>query len=318
MNEELKPMLSSKNLIEHMKNKGIKFNIMSEEDAQHYLEENVNFYKLYAYRKNFPKHPDGQSIGKYINLDFAMLKDLSIIDMRLRYLFIQMTLDVEHFAKIKLLKALESSNDNGYDTLNEYFEHLKSSGEANSEKNSRYNKLRSEIENKKNNPYCGEMINKYIDNFPVWVFVEIITLGTFCDFLKFCSTKYNDKQLKNIYYLLLTIKDLRNASAHSNCIINSLGKNDKLYNPDYNMCRILSEYKAQARNQLSNEHMRQIITLLYTHSIIVTSKGVKEHTKNMISDVIERMYLNESYYKDASNITTAFDFFRKAFDKFYN
>lgn len=37
-----------------------------------------------------------------------MLVDLSIVDMLLRYEMLPLTLDVEHFAKVKLLKRIET------------------------------------------------------------------------------------------------------------------------------------------------------------------------------------------------------------------
>ena len=82
MYKESKPMLNAAELIEHLENKGVKFELTSKEDAQKYLEENNNYFKLVSYRKNFSKYKDGEKIGKYINLDFKMLEDLSIIDMR--------------------------------------------------------------------------------------------------------------------------------------------------------------------------------------------------------------------------------------------
>ena len=69
-----KPILSSTNLIQHMKNKSIKFNIISETDAQHFLEEHNYYFKLASYRKNYVKYQLGESenIGKYIDLEFAL------------------------------------------------------------------------------------------------------------------------------------------------------------------------------------------------------------------------------------------------------
>ena len=39
--------------IEHMKSKGIQFNIISEKDAENYLNENTYYFKLKAYAKMF-------------------------------------------------------------------------------------------------------------------------------------------------------------------------------------------------------------------------------------------------------------------------
>lgn len=46
-----KPKLSLDEQIEHLKDKGILFNIMDESDAKKYLEQNNNYFKLTAYRK---------------------------------------------------------------------------------------------------------------------------------------------------------------------------------------------------------------------------------------------------------------------------
>ena len=80
----VKPKLSSKEQIEHLKSKGIKFSFISEEEAEKYLEENSNYYKLRAFRKSFIKYSNGENAGKYKDLDFAALKDLFAIDTKIR------------------------------------------------------------------------------------------------------------------------------------------------------------------------------------------------------------------------------------------
>lgn len=62
-----KPKLSLEGQIEHLKKKGVLFNIMNEESAKEYLTQHNNYFKLTAYRKNYDKHPDGENKGKYIN-----------------------------------------------------------------------------------------------------------------------------------------------------------------------------------------------------------------------------------------------------------
>lgn len=64
-----------------MSKKKIKFTIMSKEEAKHFLTYNSYLFKIKAYAKNYSKNPDHQT---YINLEFAYLVDLSIIDMHLR------------------------------------------------------------------------------------------------------------------------------------------------------------------------------------------------------------------------------------------
>ena len=82
---------TSNELIEHMKNKEIKFNIISEIEAKKILENNNYYFKLAAYRNNYFKKPNRE----YIDLEFAYLRELSIIDMELRHLVLEMALDIE-------------------------------------------------------------------------------------------------------------------------------------------------------------------------------------------------------------------------------
>lgn len=308
-----KPKLSTEGQIEHLQSKGVKFEKISVEEAKAYLQANNNYFKLRAYRKNFPKHPDGERKGQYINLDFEYLKDLSIIDMRLRYVLIQMALDIEHFAKVKLLRVLENSPDDGYKIVEDYYTYLKDEDEKND--THRYCNLKREIDRNENNPYCGGIIRSYNDRFPVWAFIEIIPLGSFINFFKFCANRFGDKSLENDSYLLKTIKELRNATAHSNCLINEMGVKNSHHGTSFCVLRALDQISKSSRDsQLKNECMRQIVTLIYLHSTLVSSQGVHERARKDLNSVIDRMFKNIDYYSNNGNILAFFGFFKKTVD----
>ena len=112
--ENDKPRLSLDEQIQHLKDKGILFNIMDEESAKQYLKYNNNYYKLTSFRKNYDKHPGGENKGKYIRLEFAYLVDMSIIDMRLRYRIVEMALDIEHHTKLQLLRKIDEHDEDGF------------------------------------------------------------------------------------------------------------------------------------------------------------------------------------------------------------
>ncbi len=80
-NKSNNPKLSSKDLVSLMKNKGIKFEIYSEEDTEKYMLDVNNYFRTTSYRKNYIKQIEGKNKGNYIYLDFAYLKELSTIDM---------------------------------------------------------------------------------------------------------------------------------------------------------------------------------------------------------------------------------------------
>jgi len=59
MYEKIKPILSIKGQINHLTFRGVKFDILSKEEAMVYLSQNNNYFKLTSYRKSFAIHLDG-------------------------------------------------------------------------------------------------------------------------------------------------------------------------------------------------------------------------------------------------------------------
>ena len=77
-NSVLRPMIKITDMVPYLKNKNIKFESCSEQDAEIYLRENNNYYNVTSYKNNFTKYQCGELEGKYIDLDFAYLKDTLI------------------------------------------------------------------------------------------------------------------------------------------------------------------------------------------------------------------------------------------------
>jgi abortive infection bacteriophage resistance protein len=126
----MKELLTTTELIEHMKNKGITFNIVSEEDAKSFLQENNYYMKLASYRANYPKYESGSKKGQYVNLDFAYLKELSTIDMHLRYLIMKMCLDIEHALKVSLITHVENNpKEDGYELIRRFIGYTNARGQ---------------------------------------------------------------------------------------------------------------------------------------------------------------------------------------------
>lgn len=118
----IKAKLSITDQINHIKSKGITFNFISESDARLFLEDYNSYFRLKSYAKNFPKYDKLPHKGKYINLDFLYLKELSIIDFYLRRILLKMTIDIEYRLKIILLKDFnQNQNDDGYQIVQDFF-----------------------------------------------------------------------------------------------------------------------------------------------------------------------------------------------------
>ena len=193
MYKEIKPMLNVHEQVEHLLKNGVKFEIISKEEAENYLGKNNNYFKLTAYRKNFEKYDTGKDKDKYINLDFQMLIDLSIIDMRLRKCLLNIVLDLEHYTKIKLLNMVENTTKDGYLLVEKYIKNLNKK---------EHTVLEHELSRHIENTYCGNLDCKYNKEYPIWVFIEIIPFGRLIKFYKFVAENLHDNEMLNEAYLL--------------------------------------------------------------------------------------------------------------------
>ncbi len=313
MYKQLKPMLNSKEQIEHLKDKGVKFELISDIDAEKYLKDNNNYFKLTSYRKNFPKYENGCNMGKYINLDFKMLLDMSIIDMRLRKVMLSIVLDLEHYIKVRILNIIENTSKDGYTEIEEYISALKSKDE--------YDNLKIELSKSSRSTYCGEMAQKYSDNYPVWVFIEIIPFGRLVNFYMFLANKIGDKKMIDEAYLLKNVRELRNACAHNNCILNDLKTGTATHKANYNVLKELSNTNmsnTRISKRMSNVRMQQIITMLYLSKRFVTSKGVLQYHCNMLNELKNRIEHHIDYYNKNLLIYGSFSFLNKIIDTWYN
>ena len=53
---KLRPMMKINEMVPYLKEKNIKFNHYSEQDAEIYLRENNNYYNVTSYKNNFVKN----------------------------------------------------------------------------------------------------------------------------------------------------------------------------------------------------------------------------------------------------------------------
>ena len=114
--EKDRPKLTIPEQIAYMRDKkGISFELIDETEAEIFLRESNYYFKLKAFEKNYSKYASGDNKGKYYKLEFAYLKELSTIDMHLREIIRSMSLDIEHFLKVRLLNDIsEDENEDGY------------------------------------------------------------------------------------------------------------------------------------------------------------------------------------------------------------
>ena len=113
----MKQKLSFDEQIKHLKNKGVKFEIVTEEEALLFLQQNTYYFKLKAFTKNFMKNEGGQ----YCNLDFYHLEFLSRLDEKIRKIIFQITSTIEHYIRVNVNYYFTLKTDeDGYSILKEF------------------------------------------------------------------------------------------------------------------------------------------------------------------------------------------------------
>lgn len=304
-----RPKLSIDGQINHMKNdKGIKFNIVKEDDAKRFLTNNSYYFKIKSYAKNYEKYTEGENAGKYINLEFAYLQELSTLDMYFRRLILKMTLDIEHYLKTKLLiDCSENDKENGYDIVEELF--------------SRHPHIKENTNREDKNSASCDLVLKYKDDFAIWNVVEVLSFGDFTKLYYIYYKKYKTKG--SVENHLWSVRFLRNAAAHNNCLLNSLRiPYSKEINPNKRVMNVISNVKEIPREarqaRMKNPIIHDFIVSLYVFNNIVTSPGIKKHYMNELKDFVDnRMVRNKEYFQDNQLIISYYKFVKNIIDYFY-
>lgn len=296
----MKELLTAKELVQHMEDKGITFKYESKENAEAFLLNNNYFLKLASYRSNYRKAPNGQ----YINLDFSYLKELSTIDMHIRHLVIEMALDIEHFLKVMLLSDIEKNKDeDGYRIIQRFLA-----------QDTSFNMLKT-IQKHKASDYCKELIEKYYPYFPAWVFVELISFGDLAYLCEFYNQEYGAQVGDRI--LLNSVRDIRNAAAHSNCLINVLfSGNNKPHQTVVDRVKKVQEIGKNSRDKkLRNKCIYDFVCLLFAYDEIVTSDPMKKKLYEELKQLFDvRMIRHKEWFASNNVIESSYSFCKKIVD----
>lgn len=286
-----------------MKNKGITFNIDVTPEPQEFLEKHNYYLKLAAYRENYNKRTVGKNAGTYINLDFAYLKELSIIDMHLRYLILSMCLDIEHFLKVTLLHSIElNPNEDGYNIVKLFI--------ATDNNQTVLSKIRSH-----KSSYCRGLIDKYHPDYPAWVFVELISFGDLAHLCSFYEKTYGTAIGNRL--LLNSVRDIRNACAHSNCLINNLKPTGNTpHNQVVSRVKLINTISEGTRDKrLKNKPLYDFVCLLYTYDEIVTSSELKSNRYTELNQLFnERIPRHKDWFAKNDLLRSSYQFTKKVVD----
>lgn len=283
-------------MLDHMEEKGIKFNIVTRKDARTMLATKNYYFKLTAYRKCFKKVN-----GKYNDLDFAYLTDLASIDSQLRYYILDISLDIEHALKTVLDDLITSDPaEDGYSVVTDFKNAFPTA----------YSQVMLYLSHSR---YLRDLYTKHHEHMASWVFLETMTFGTLSRFLEFYFSKHPKKKLTTANDLLRYAKNLRNASAHNNpLIVNLFSSPERILNPSIQVIQIAQKMEI-SRKDVQDMKVNDLVCLFDLHKQYC-SEASHEHVQRAGRRVLERMRRHSSYYAQNTTICRFIEIFKKLVD----
>ena len=315
---EHKPFLTPQELVASLKARGVKFELCSEEDAAAYLREHNNYLRCASYRVLFDRKPaaDDGTPGPYVNLDFEHLRDLSSLDRQLREAFLDVCIDVEHFAKLYVLNRAQAEGEDGYAIVADYLNQL-------DYQRRRYVSRSLAVRSRggrTHDEYKGDLIAHHLEDLSLWVFLEVVDFGTFVDLYKFCAKRWDDDVMAQEHYVLKSVKSLRNATAHNSCIINGFTKKAPRAESPTNSLLLKSMNELGIRNaktrrtKMSNRRIAQMASSLWALQHFCTSKDALLRDAARLNALKNRFETSRQLYFKTNGIAPYFDFLWKLVD----
>ena len=296
---EKSPKLTVPQIIEYCKKDlGLTFNLMDEETAAEFLRTHNYFFRLKQYAEVCQ---DQTRKRKYVGLDFGHLVELSTIDMFLRKLLLKMTIDLEHYLKVKIVnECQENDADDGYGVVAAFLQ--------------KHPKVKNSIEDSsKLAGYNGFNIRKYVDTPAVWNFIEMIG---FFDFIKFYSYYYDYFHLQCKYTRHFdAVRRLRNAAAHNVCLLYNF---NPVQNFSYDMdtsFELLGAKLGIGNGTIAScmkvPLLNDFAVMLSVYTQLVTSEKVRQKTlEDMKAFFDGRMIYRKQYFEGFPSVKNAYNFAR--------
>ena len=118
-----RPLIDAAQQVRHLKERGVRFELTDEREAERFLRESNFFFKVKAFAKCFSRYtnPSSEHFGSYIGLDFAYLAELTKLDHHLRETVLSLTLDIEHYMKVELNRMIMDAANDPYELMASFF-----------------------------------------------------------------------------------------------------------------------------------------------------------------------------------------------------
>lgn len=286
---------SVENRLSKFEERKIKFDIVSREEAKDFLTNNTYLYKISLYKDNFYT----KNNREFIDLDFAYLKDLSTIDMHIRYSFLKLCLDIEHGIKTTILAYFNKKNSSdGYSIVDRYIQ------SKHDKKNNNLSIKELQLKILEYASLPTHHLNKlYIEikdgikaKINIWELIECVSINELIEFyIFFKKSEINKNVDRSFNSILYAFRHVRNICAHNSPFLIDL--DSQLSGQNTTLKELLKPKKPEI--DLSNKKIMDIASLLYLHKEFVTSDGIRGHRKRELKELLERVNRNPSYYTES-------------------
>lgn len=141
------------------------------------------------------------------------------------------------------------------------------------------------------------MIHKYDNNWAVWNIVEVLSFGDFTKLYELYYTKYPTQLSNRSIKLLWSLKFIRNAAAHNNCLLNTLRipythtnllQNNSI-TPTKELVTIVSKIETIKKNtrnkKLANPVIHDFVASLFLFDTVCKAQKLKDKTYNQLHKI---------------------------------
>lgn len=299
--------LSYEEQIERLKYYGVRFDMMSEDEAKQFLWGNTYYAKLRSYLNSFEKYSDEARAHRCVHVDFKQLIELSRMDMHLRKFIISMSLDLEHSIKSFFVQVLTDDDDlDEYEIVQEYAGY-------------RTGDFDSLIRIAKQSDYSYLAADRFEKSQNVWNLIELLTFNDFIQLFELYS-KSNNHEYAFECELMKAARWLRNASAHNNSLLHNLNPQANEYHfvKSGHLITYLSE-----RLGLNNPVVNRIISVPVLHDLAASlillvqygSPGIIEYRLKDFENFLNYCKSRAQVYHKQQNLLKQYESMRLLLDR---
>lgn len=273
--KEIKPAKTIDQQISILEKRGV---IIEDREKASNILLSVNYYNMSGYLHEFKNES-----GTYDNISFDMVYDIYQCDKKLKSILLYVIEDVEHNVKTKLAYSMAlESGPLGY--LNpEYFT-------SKSEHDYMLDLLQKNIDRNKKIPFVIHHISNYDGLFPIWVAIELFTLGMTWNCYKNLKTKtrkevakYFNTGVNQLESWIECVSYIRNLSAHNMRLYNfnmqkspkHCNRNFKDFQPSYKIYDIIyiMKFLFSKKDEWNNYVLLTIESIFEQYSNVISLEG---------------------------------------------